>query len=96
MYGALGTRTVAMSALGYQGSRQWDAHNLYGIAEAKVTAGAVGQITGQRPFVLSRCPSLPCASCRLARFGMHLKQSCHALVQVYVLRVGGSCSALDR
>jgi hypothetical protein len=58
VYGALGTRTVAMSALGYQHNFQWDTHNLYGISEGIVTARAVANITGQRPFVLSRCDSL--------------------------------------
>lgn len=55
VYGKLGTRTVATSALGYQHNHQWDTHNLYGIAEGIVTARAVASITGQRPFVLSRC-----------------------------------------
>jgi hypothetical protein len=55
VYGALGTRTVAMSALGYQNNRQWDTHNLYGMAEGIMTANAVANITGKRPFVLSRC-----------------------------------------
>jgi hypothetical protein len=54
VYGALGTRTVAMSALGYQHNSQWDTHNLYGLSEGIVTARAVANITGQRPFVLSR------------------------------------------
>ena len=54
MYGALDTRTVATSAHGHRGARQWDTHNLYGLAEAQATAAAAANITGRRPFVLSR------------------------------------------
>lgn len=57
VYGSLGTRTVATSALGHVHTRQWDAHNLYGLSEGIATADAVSNLTGERPFVLSRCGS---------------------------------------
>lgn len=34
---------------------EYDAHNLYGLAEARVTAAAIRLIKGTRPFILTRC-----------------------------------------
>eukprot|EP00850_Spirogloea_muscicola_P000513 SM000002S05593 [mRNA] locus=s2:1149104:1151597:+ [translate_table: standard] len=50
----LNYRTVAMSATHYNGVLEYNAHNLYGLAEAKATSAAMWRILGRRPFVLSR------------------------------------------
>jgi hypothetical protein len=54
-YGELSVHTIATCALHRDGVTEWDAHNLYGLAESVATAAAVQDLTGQRPFVLSRC-----------------------------------------
>lgn len=51
---ALGHRTLDMRATHQDGTLEYDAHNLYGLSEAKVTAAAVEEVTGRRAFVLSR------------------------------------------
>lgn len=53
-YGSLNTRTMAMSAKHRNGVLEWDAHNIYGLAEGIATAHSVANITGSRPFVLTR------------------------------------------
>eukprot|EP00877_Chromochloris_zofingiensis_P000355 jgi/Chrzof1/1031/Cz01g37220.t1 len=50
----LGSKTLAMTATHYNGARQYDTHNLYGLSEAIATAHALKQIIKKRPFVLSR------------------------------------------
>ena len=51
----LGEKTVSPSAIHYNDIVHYDAHNLYGIAEAIATNQAlIGSNTTQRPFVLSR------------------------------------------
>lgn len=50
----LGTKTVAPTALHFDGMREYDAHNLYGLAEARVTAEIVARVRGRRPFILTR------------------------------------------
>ena len=51
----LGTSTIGMTARHADGSLEYDAHNLYGLAESAATASAVASVTGKRPFILSRC-----------------------------------------
>eukprot|EP00197_Chlamydomonas_leiostraca_P010624 CAMPEP_0202870766 /NCGR_PEP_ID=MMETSP1391-20130828/16729_1 /ASSEMBLY_ACC=CAM_ASM_000867 /TAXON_ID=1034604 /ORGANISM="Chlamydomonas leiostraca, Strain SAG 11-49" /LENGTH=1290 /DNA_ID=CAMNT_0049551399 /DNA_START=24 /DNA_END=3896 /DNA_ORIENTATION=- len=50
----LGWKTLAMSAVHHGGVLEYDAHNLYGLAEAKVTYDVLQQLLGTRPFVLTR------------------------------------------
>ena len=50
----LGTKTVAPTALHFNGVREYDAHNLYGLAEARATAEIVARVRGRRPFILTR------------------------------------------
>ena len=50
----LGTSTIGMTARHADGALEYDAHNLYGLAESAATASAVASITGKRPFILSR------------------------------------------
>ncbi|KAL0279779.1 UNVERIFIED_CONTAM: hypothetical protein PYX00_001264 [Menopon gallinae] len=46
-------KTICMSALHYAGSH-YNVHNLYGISEAIVTNRALKEVTGKRPFIISR------------------------------------------
>ena len=50
----LGTKTVAMTALHSNGTLEYDAHNLYGLAETRVTAEIMARAHGSRPFILTR------------------------------------------
>jgi len=52
--GLLSAKTLAMSATHYGNITVYDAHNLYGLTEQIATAGALTDIRGKRPFVLSR------------------------------------------
>lgn len=46
--------TVSMGAVHWGGVREYDAHSLYGHMEAAATQRAVAEVTGRRPFVLTR------------------------------------------
>ncbi|KAK9835041.1 hypothetical protein WJX81_006384 [Elliptochloris bilobata] len=50
----LGAKTVAMTALHHNGTLEYDAHNLYGLAEARVTAEVMKRMHRTRPFILTR------------------------------------------
>eukprot|EP00775_Hariotina_reticulata_P012669 gene12669-12796_t len=50
----LGSKTLPVTAKHPDGQLEYDAHNLYGLAEAAATFDALKQINGRRPFVLSR------------------------------------------
>lgn len=47
-------RTLGMTATHADGSLEYNAHNLYGLSEAEATCGALQDITGKRPFMLTR------------------------------------------
>ncbi|GAQ89474.1 Glycoside hydrolase [Klebsormidium nitens] len=51
---SLGTKTIPMSALHHGGVPAYNVHNLYGFAEGRATHLALRNISGKRPFVLSR------------------------------------------
>lgn len=46
--------TVAMTAQHHDGSRMYDTHNIYGMAEGLATYKALKRMTNKRPFVLAR------------------------------------------
>ncbi|KAG2498166.1 hypothetical protein HYH03_003923 [Edaphochlamys debaryana] len=49
------TNTLPLSAVGYGGVRQYDSHNLYALAEARVTHAALRLVAPrERPFILTR------------------------------------------
>lgn len=50
----LGSKTLPMTAQHVDGQLQYNTHNLYGLSEAAATRAALKQITGKRPFLLSR------------------------------------------
>ena len=54
----LGTKTVGMTARRYNGTLEYDSHNLYGLAETQLTTAIVARLTGRRPVVLAR--GAPC------------------------------------
>ena len=53
-YETLGHLTAAMTAQHYDGTTEYDAHSLYGMAEAVATKAALTAVRKKRPFLLSR------------------------------------------
>ncbi|XP_024517857.1 probable alpha-glucosidase Os06g0675700 [Selaginella moellendorffii] len=51
---SLGGKTIPTSATHYNGTLEYNAHNLYGLAEAIVINSALKTVVKKRPFVLSR------------------------------------------
>ncbi|KEH44226.1 putative glycosidase [Medicago truncatula] len=50
----IGYKTIATSAVHYNGVLEYDAHSLFGFSEAIATHKALSELQGKRPFVLSR------------------------------------------
>ncbi|CAL5210062.1 unnamed protein product [Lathyrus oleraceus] len=50
----IGFKTIATSAVHYNGVLEYDAHSLFGFSEAIATHKALHELQGKRPFVLSR------------------------------------------
>ncbi len=50
----LGTKGISVLATHLDGSLQYNTHNIYSLAECQATSAAVQEITGKRPFVLTR------------------------------------------
>ncbi|CAN8243942.1 unnamed protein product [Cochlearia groenlandica] len=50
----VGFKTIATSALHYNGVREYDAHSIYGFSETIATHKALQSLEGKRPFILSR------------------------------------------
>jgi alpha-D-xyloside xylohydrolase len=53
-YETLGHLTAGMTVRHYDGTAEYDAHSLYGMAEAAATKVALTEVRKKRPFVLSR------------------------------------------
>ncbi|KAK1416147.1 hypothetical protein QVD17_31935 [Tagetes erecta] len=50
----IGYKTIATSAVHYNGVREYDAHSIYGFSHAVATHKALQALEGKRPFILSR------------------------------------------
>ncbi|KAL7590378.1 hypothetical protein Lser_V15G37085 [Lactuca serriola] len=50
----IGYKTIATSAVHYNGVREYDAHSMYGFTHAIATHKALQALQGKRPFILSR------------------------------------------
>jgi alpha-glucosidase (family GH31 glycosyl hydrolase) len=50
----LGFKSMSVLATHHDGSVEYNTHNLYGLSECLTTHDAVKEVTGKRPFVLSR------------------------------------------
>ncbi|KMT08274.1 hypothetical protein BVRB_6g142010 [Beta vulgaris subsp. vulgaris] len=50
----IGYKTIATSAVHYNGVLEYDAHSLYGLAETVATHKGLLSLQGKRPFILSR------------------------------------------
>ncbi|GMH01885.1 hypothetical protein Nepgr_003724 [Nepenthes gracilis] len=50
----IGYKTIATSAVHYNGVLEYDAHSLYGFSEAIATHKGLQALEGKRPFILSR------------------------------------------
>ncbi|XVF03407.1 hypothetical protein REPUB_Repub04eG0258700 [Reevesia pubescens] len=50
----IGFKTIATSAVHYNGVLEYDAHSLYGFSQAMATHKALQGLEGKRPFILSR------------------------------------------
>ncbi|MED6173372.1 NAD(P)H-dependent D-xylose reductase (XR) [Stylosanthes scabra] len=54
LHAPLGSKTIATSAVHYNGVLEYDAHSLYGLSESIASHKALKGIQGKRPFILSR------------------------------------------
>ncbi|KAF4360831.1 hypothetical protein CsatB_022049 [Cannabis sativa] len=50
----IGFKTIATSAVHYNGVMEYDAHSLYGFSQSVATHSALQGLQGKRPFILSR------------------------------------------
>ncbi|XP_071715521.1 alpha-xylosidase 1-like [Rutidosis leptorrhynchoides] len=50
----IGFKTIATSAVHYNGVREYDVHSMYGFSHAIATHKALQALEGKRPFILSR------------------------------------------
>ncbi|KAD2804285.1 hypothetical protein E3N88_37662 [Mikania micrantha] len=50
----IGYKTIATSAVHYNGVREYDAHSIYGFSHAVATHKGLQALEGKRPFILSR------------------------------------------
>jgi hypothetical protein len=86
----LGVKTLDVRAAHHKGEREYDAHNLYGFAQAQVTAAALKNITGKRPFIISRWVypnpiTLHAGDVRCVARIDCLKSTCGIVYQMFVL-----------
>ncbi|XP_065847964.1 alpha-glucosidase [Euphorbia lathyris] len=53
-HGSINERTIPASSMHFGNITEYNAHNLYGLLEARATYEALKKVTGKRPFVVSR------------------------------------------
>ena len=74
-------KTVAVTATHYDGTLEYNAHNLYGMYETLATANALQKLRNKRQFILTRCPCK--YSCALLKHLLRMLYSYRVPVQWY-------------
>lgn len=59
-------KTLAVTSSHFDGTLEYEAHNLYGLYQCKATADALRAIRQKRHFIFTRCVAFPCSRITLS------------------------------